>query len=85
MGVQRGEYTETHTKREAVFVVGRPGIAKAVLHFPCKNKGFDFFGRRLNEGNFFSLEKQMVFSLFSTFKCFFPYNRFFSVFLSGKK
>ena len=33
ISVQRKKYTETHTKREAVRVAGRPPIAKAVLKF----------------------------------------------------
>ena len=33
IAVQRGGYTETHTKREAVSAVSRPGAAGAVLKF----------------------------------------------------
>ena len=66
MVVKRGRYTETHTKREAVSTVSRPGIAGALFQNALKQRVSKKTIKKQHIQKFATV-KQMLFSLFLRF------------------
>ena len=65
-GSKRG-YTETHTKRAAVSVANRLGVAKALRKFVGFYHQSQNLSLRFGEAKIFSLEKQSTFPLLGIF------------------